>query len=76
MKYHENWTTQKFSILRYLYEIVSVFSVAHLNGESKMTDYPVVLTEFSSIVTDTQQYIMPDPESTNDTLGQHETEQV
>ena len=60
----------------YLYEIVSVLSVSHVNGESQVTDYPIVLTEFSSIVTDTQHYIMPAPELINNSLGQQEQEQV
>ena len=41
-----------------------------------MKDYPTVLAEFLSVVTDTQEYIMPAPESTNDLLIEQEAQQV
>ena len=45
-----------------------------------MKDYPTVLAEFSSVVADTQQYIMPQeevsPVEDNTLIEQDEAEQV
>ena len=45
-------------------------------SEDEVKDYPTVLAEFSSVVADTQQYIVPASESADDSLIEDEAQQV